>query len=201
MLADVLVLLLLRRRWQAGAMLLLLLLLGPLVAYQALPALQERVAATRYDLEQFEYGHDINDYSFSKRLAAWQTARVVARQHPWLGVGAADAYDAMMTQYAWQPYGLRPANWIMIHNQYLHFLVSSGLLGLFVWLLVLLGPLAQPTLRRNPYVYHFLLIQSLAMLVDSLLEVQTSFNLFVFFYGFLLVAQERRDQEAARISG
>jgi O-antigen ligase len=34
------------------------------------------------------------------------------------------------------------------------------------------------------------------MLVDSLLELQIGFNLFVFLYSFLLVAGERRSQQA-----
>jgi O-antigen ligase len=74
--------------------------------------------------------------------------------------------------------------------------VGSGILGLFFWLLVLLGPLAQPALRKNPYVIHFLAVMGTGMLVDSLLELQIGFNLFVFLYSFLLVAGERRSQQA-----
>lgn len=192
LLLEALLLLLIRRRVWLGGLLLLALVVVPWVAYQSLESVRQRVEATSYDIEQFQRNNDINEYSLSRRLAAWQTALVVARQHLALGVGPADTYHAMMEQYDWQNYGLRPENRVMIHNQYLHQLVSGGVLGLGLWLLVLFGPLTQPGLRRNPYVYRFVLLQGLAMSVDSLLELQTSFNLFVFLYGFLLVTTERR---------
>lgn len=188
-------LLLSRRRWALGLLLLVGLGAAPFLAYYTVPSVPRQLISSQYDVEQFYQQQDINNYSLAKRLAAWHTAVVVAQTHPWLGVGTADATDAMMAQYSWRSYGLEPRNWIMIHNQYLHFLVTGGLLGMSLWLLVLLAPLAQPCLRRNAYVYNFLLIQGVSMLVDSLLEVQTSFNLFVFCYGFLLVATERRSTE------
>ncbi|GGG29399.1 O-antigen ligase family protein [Hymenobacter glacieicola] len=195
LLIDALLLLLVRKRWWLGVALLVSLVAGPWLAYQSLESVRQRVEATSYDIEQFERNNDINEYSWSRRLAAWQTATIVARQHPWLGVGPADAYQAMMQQYDWQDHGLRPENRVMIHNQYLHQLVGGGIVGLVLWLLVLFGPLVQPAQRRNPYVYRFLLLQALAMAVDSLLELQTSFNLFVFLYGFLIVTTERRSYQ------
>lgn len=192
LLLDTFLALIVRRRLWLGLVLLLGLTLGPWAAYQSLESVRQRVESTIYDIQQFQLQHDINEYSLSRRLAAWQTASVVARQHPWLGVGPADAYRAMMEQYSWQSYGLRPENRVMIHNQYLHQLVGGGLVGLSLWLFVLFGPLMQPAQRRNPYVYRFLLLQALAMMVDSLLELQTSYNLFVFLYGFLVVATERQ---------
>ncbi|GAB3233830.1 hypothetical protein GCM10027346_22240 [Hymenobacter seoulensis] len=192
LLLDALLALIVRRRFWLGLGLLLSLVLVPWAAYHSLESVRQRLEATQYDLEQFERDHDINQFSLSKRLAAWQTATVVAQQHPWLGVGPADASRAMMEQYAWRSYGLEPKNRVMIHNQYLHQWVASGIVGLVLWLLVLFGPLAQPAQWRNAYVYRFLLIQALAMTVDSLLELQTSFNLFVFLYGFLVVATERQ---------
>ena len=189
-----------KRRFLIGLALVLVLAIVPWLAYQYLDSVHQRVWSTRFDIDEFRMGHDLNDLSLAKRLAAWETVRAIAGNHPWLGVGDADAYDAMMEQYAYQDFGIRPENRAMIHNQYLHYLVSGGITGLFLWLLVLLGPLAQPSQRRNPYVWHFLLILGTAMLVDSLLEIQIGFNLFVFLYGFLVVATERRSQHKALAS-
>ncbi|MBC6612068.1 O-antigen ligase family protein [Hymenobacter sp. BT507] len=187
-----------RRWWKLGVVLLVLLVAAPVAAYYTIPSVSRQIADSQYDIEQFDWKEDINNYSLAKRLAAWHTATAVARNNPWLGVGAADATDEMMMQYSLHSFGLLPINRVMVHNQYLHFLLSGGFLGLALWLLVLLGPLAQPALRRNPYVYNFLLIQGAAMLVDSLLEIQISFNLFVFCYGFLLVATERQSADLTK---
>ena len=186
-----------RRRWWLGAGLLLLLAAAPWLAYQTLAPVRERVNSTLYDVSQYEQGHDINELSLSRRLVAWQSALTVARQNPVLGVGPADAEAAMMRQYDWRDFGMKRQNRVMIHNQYLHFLVGGGLLGLGLWLLLLLGPLTQPAARHNPYIRSFLLVMATAMLVDSLLEVQIGYNLFVFGYGFLVVAAERHRQLAS----
>ena len=197
LLIDSLVLVVAYRRFLLGAILLAILLIGAWAATTYLTSIRYRIQATTYDIEQFFTAQDINDYSLARRLAAWETARVVATFQPWAGVGLADVRAAMMRQYEWRDYGLAPANRVMIHNQYLHYLVGGGIIGLFLWLLVLLGPLAQPVLRRNPYLIHFLVVMGTGMLVDSLLELQIGFNLFVFLYGFLVVAEERRGHEAA----
>ena len=191
LLADALRLLARRRYRLPGLALLLLLALAPWVAYRTLDSVQQRVGATRWDIDQFRQGHDINDYSLARRLAAWETAGRIIRRHPLIGVGPADAEAAMMAGYDRHGYGLRPENRVMIHNQYLHYLVSSGIVGLGLWLALLLGPLLKPSARRNPYIWHFLLVLGTGMLVDSVLELQIGFNLFVFGYGFLVVADER----------
>ncbi|WP_324675590.1 O-antigen ligase family protein [Hymenobacter sp. GOD-10R] len=197
LLFDAVVLIVARRQflWGLGALIMFAVL--PWLAYKTLEPIQARVNGTYYDLEQFSLNHDINNFSLSKRLAAWQTAQAVVAQHPWFGVGLADTEPAMMEEYRWRDFGLQPVNWVMVHNQYLHYLLGAGIVGLFVWLLVLLGPLAQPRVRRNPYVIHFLLILCVAMLVDSLLQLQIGFNLFVFLYGFLVVNAERQAQQKA----
>jgi O-antigen ligase len=191
--------LLLRRRLLLGLGVLFLVICGPWLAYNTLEPVHQRLNATLWDVQQIQLGHDINEYSLSRRIAAWQNAITLAKEHPWLGVGPADAYQAMMDQYTWTDFGLRPENRVMVHNQYLHQLLGGGIVGLSLWLLVLFGPFMQPALRRNPYVYHFLLMEATAMLVDSLLELQIGFNLFVFFYGFIVVAAERRVSQAAEL--
>lgn len=164
------------------------------VAYYALPSMQQRFRATKYDVEQFYYGHDINQFSLARRLAALQNAAVLVAEHPWLGVAPADVRQAMDEQFSWQTHGLEKQNRVMVHNQYVHYLVGAGVLGLLVWIWLLITPLVQPGLRRNPYVRYFLLIFAAAALADSLLELQIGFNLFVFLYGFVVVAAERRRQ-------
>jgi len=194
LLLDGVLLILAQRKFLWGLAVLATFVALPWIAYNTLEPVRARLNGTYYDLEQFRLDRDINDFSLSKRLAAWETAQTIITQHPLFGVGLADAEVAMMEQYHWRDFGLRPANRVMVHNQYLHYLLGGGIVGLFVWLLVLLGPLAQPRVRRNPYVIHFLLILGVAMFVDSLLQLQIGFNLFVFLYGFLVVNAERQIQ-------
>nr|WP_262907908.1 O-antigen ligase family protein [Hymenobacter sp. 15J16-1T3B] len=163
-------------------------------AYVSLPSVQKRIGATLYDINEYNAGRDINQLSISRRLAALHNAQVLVAEHPWLGVAPADVRQAMDEQFSWQTYGLTQENRVMIHNQYVHYLVGAGVAGLLLWLWVLITPLVQPGLRQNPYVRAYLLIFAAAALADSLLEMQIGFNLFVFLYGFLVVAADRHRQ-------
>ncbi|MCA8830355.1 O-antigen ligase family protein [Hymenobacter pini] len=182
--------LLLKRHVAAGIVLLAALALVPWAAYRTLSSVQERVSATLYDIEQYTQGHDINEYSLAQRLAAVETAGAIIRQHWLIGVGPADAYAAMQDQYRWQNFGLRPENRVNVHNQYLSTLVGSGVVGLVLWLGLLLGPLARRATRRNPAAWVFVGTQAVAMLVVDILSLQISLNLFIFGYGFVVVAAE-----------
>ena len=182
--------LLARKRVAVGLGLLLVLGLGPWAAYHTLPSVQQRVDSTVWDVQQFTLGHDINDYSLARRLAAIETARAIVAQHWLLGVGPADTRAAMMSQYGWQDFGLRPANRVEVHNQYLLALLGSGVAGLALLLALLCWPLTRPWARRNPCLGIFILVQATAMLVDAVLDLQIGLNLFVFGYGFLVVAGE-----------
>jgi O-antigen ligase len=185
-------LLLARRRWAVGLSLLLLLALGPWLAYKALESVRQRVGATVWDVQQYTLGHDINNYSLARRLAAIETASRIVGQHWLLGVGPADTHDALQAQYRWHDFGLKPANRVEVHNQYLEALLGGGVVGLGLWLAVLLWPLIRPRLRRNPYIVFFIVTQATVMMTADMLSLQIGLNLFVFGYGFLVVAGERQ---------
>ena len=193
--------LLLHRRLALGLGLILLLGLGPWAGYHTLESVRQRVDSSVWDVQQFTLGHDINDYSLARRLAAIETARAIVGRHWLLGVGPADTRAALMDQYAWKDFGLRPANRVEVHNQYLQVLLGGGVLGLGLWLAVLLWPLAQPKTRHRPAIGFFILLQGTAMLVDSVLDLQIGLNFFVFGYGFLVVAAEAVQDQQSVVTG
>ncbi|HEX8326259.1 MAG TPA: O-antigen ligase family protein [Hymenobacter sp.] len=189
--------LLTRRHVALGLGVLLLLAAAPRLAYQALPSVRERVGATVWDVQQFQLRHDINNYSLARRLAAAETAGYVISENWLVGVGPADTHAAMKRQYAWRDYGLSLKNRVEVHNQYLEALMGGGLIGLGIWLAVLLWPLTKAWARRNPAICFFILTQATVMMVADMLSLQIGLNLFVFGYGFLVVAGEEANKRAS----
>ncbi len=169
------------------------LALAPWLAYHSLESVRKRVDSTVWDVQKYTLGQDMNDYSLARRLTAIETAGAVISQHWLLGVAPADTHAAMQAQYAWRDFGLRPANRIEVHNQYLEALMGGGVLGLGLLLALLFWPLLQPGPRRSPAIAFFLIAQATAMLVVDSLSLQIGLNLLVFGYGFLIVAQEREE--------
>ena len=130
-------------------------------------------------------------------LSAWQPSKrpgPIVGQHWLLGVAPADTHAAMQAQYQWKDFGLRPANRVDVHNQYLEALLGGGVVGLGLWLAVLFGPLFHAATRRDPAVLFFIVVQATVMLTADMLSLQIGLNLFIFGYGFLVVAQEREGQ-------
>ncbi|MBU6121695.1 O-antigen ligase family protein [Hymenobacter siberiensis] len=191
-LLAVVVRLLMRRNLVLGLALLVLLMVGPWAAYRGLESVRKRVDSSLWDVRQFTNEHDINETSLSRRLVAIETARQVIAQHWLVGVAPADARAAMMHQYDWQGFGLRTENRIEVHNQFLQAMVGGGVLGLTLLLALMFWPLTRPWARRQPAIGLFLLVQAASMLVDAPLDLQLGLNLFVFGYGFLIVAGERQ---------
>jgi O-antigen ligase len=120
-----------------------------------------------------------------------EAAMVVIRQH-WLlgGVGLADTHAAITAQYSCNDFGLRLANRVDVHNQYLETLLGGGLVGLALWLAVLFWPLTKVWARRAPYLYFFIITHATLMLGADILSLQIGLNFFVFSYGFLILAGE-----------
>lgn len=130
-----------RQRWQGGALLvtggaLIGLLLAIGIAFNRVPAsIVERITSSG---EDFTFGDvrgvDINDanYAVLERLAHWQAALDMARDHLWLGVGFGN-YEPAYPQYElinW-PYPLGHA-----HNYYLNLLAETGVLGLAAYVVL-----------------------------------------------------------------
>lgn len=187
--------LLARRHVALGLGLLGLLALGPWLAYHTLDSVHERTGATIYDAQQFIEGRDLNDFSLSQRLTAIEASTLIIRQHWLLGIGQADTHAAMIAQYSWNDLGMRPTNRVDVHNQYLETLLGGGVVGLALWLALLFWPLTKAWARRDLYLCVFIIIQATLMLGVDILSLQVGLNLFVFGYGFLVVAGEARHHQ------
>jgi O-antigen ligase len=120
-----------RQRWLGiGLLVLAALLLWGGLTFNLLPtAIAERITNFREDVTFGDArGVDINDanYAVIERLAHWQAALDMVRDHFWLGVGFGN-YEPAYHNYAlinW-PFPLGHA-----HNYYLNLLAETGVLGL-----------------------------------------------------------------------
>lgn len=123
------------RRMRVGVMLVVLALLVGLQVLQSgiLPdAMIEQLRSMTEFFQSFDVrGADINpdSYSVIERLAHWQTAVNMARDHPWLGVGFGN-YAAAYPDYAFPNWPLALGH---AHNYYLNVLAEVGVLGLLAY--------------------------------------------------------------------
>ncbi len=137
-----------RRRWHGVWLLLAAAVLGGGLLLAAVqfnllsPTVLDRLTGFQDDLVVGDVrGEDINDtnYAVLERLAFWQAALGMARDHLWLGVGFGN-YEPAYADYAllnW-PNPLGHA-----HNFYLNMLAETGVIGLGAYLLFWTAVFAQ----------------------------------------------------------
>ena len=181
-----------QKQYLIGGVLLILLVTAPVVAYLSLESVQLRVENTRTDISRYINHENINYYSISQRLAAWETAFSIVKRNWLVGVGPADIKLEMERQYDIKDFGLSKPNQVMIHNQYLHILVGSGIIGLSLFLYMLGYPFMRLIRQKDFCGTVFLSIMGSAMLVDSFFELQRGLHLFAFFYMLLIIMREQQ---------
>ncbi|QMU30311.1 O-antigen ligase family protein [Adhaeribacter radiodurans] len=182
------------KQYVLGSALLATIILIPVGAYFTLESVRLRVANTQSDVERYLHNQDINYYSISQRLAAWETALTLVRRNWLLGVAPADVKVELDRQYAVKDFGLKKENQIGLHNQYLNFLVSMGVGGLILLLYTFLYPVIKFNWQQNQESIAFLIIIATAMLVESFFQRQLGLNTFVFFYCLFFTNKESKNQ-------
>lgn len=90
--------------------------------------LQKMVYSLLYEYEKYRVMQDLSNSSMGERLLLWDNAWHVFTEHPLLGVGTGNVYDACHARLdaIQSPMAQSDKN---LHNQYLSFLVAFGLLG------------------------------------------------------------------------
>ncbi|MFH1161339.1 MAG: O-antigen ligase family protein [bacterium] len=115
------------------------------------------------------------------RVLIWESSFRIIREHPLFGVGTGDVKDALLKEYADKQFSGAIKLRLDAHNQYLQTFISLGLIGFIPLMLMLILP-AVSAFRREDYIYFFfLLLFSLNILVESMLENQAGVVFYAFF--------------------
>ena len=151
------------------------------------PSLNNRLANTQKDINQYTEGKELNHYSISMRLESYKTAWKVYKKSPLLGVGPADIVPEMEKQYEADKSPLTEENRKLPHNQFLQTLTSLGIPGF----LLLLALFIYPFYKRRAFFSQnnfqllflaFLVICFFSFQAESVLERQLGVTFFSFFY-------------------
>lgn len=120
------------------------------------------------------------------RLAAWPCGWEVFKKNPILGVGLGDKKDELEKVYASRKFQFAISTGKNVHNNYLDILMSTGIVGLLVFLL---GWAILPMLRiiknRDELGFLILLTFLLAMITENYFDRSLGVMLFAFFVPFL----------------
>ncbi len=114
------------------------------------------------------------------RLAKWKSSLQVFATAPVLGVSNGDYKERLVDQYKANGFMYSAQERYASHNQYLYTMVSNGIAGLFLLMMLLVTPLLLHTASRE--YFPFLVLIGVFFLTEDLLARQQGIVFFVFFY-------------------
>lgn len=158
--------------------------------YLEMNGLSVRLHKIIWEYDSYINGGDINGHSVLMRWEYWKTAFRIIKSNFFLGVGTGDVQDAFNQQYIENNTILSENYRLRAHNQYITYMVTTGIVG-FLWLLVVLFyPIIKTKAYKNYLYLTFFSITCLSMLTEDTLETIVGINFFVFFNSLFLLKKE-----------
>lgn len=136
------------------------------------PTLQNKVIITRIDATKLELAEAANSFSVTGRVYSYQVAWAVIRGHPLAGVSRVKLADAVADEYSYMFPAIKPAHYLLPHNQFIFNTAAYGTVGLLVFLVGFYYPLGEGLRTRNILQLLLYLVVSLSFLVEYTLETQ-----------------------------
>ena len=143
-------------------------------------------------IDNYMRGGNPSGHSITQRIEYFKTGLKIFIKNPVLGVGAGDVPVEFIKQYERDNTILDAEYRNRAHNQYLTFLISSGILGFVFIMLSLFIPILKHTVNINYLFIIFLAIALLSMFTEDTLETSAGVSFFAYFYSLFLFGNGER---------
>lgn len=136
-----------------------------------------------YEIRNQLSDKDPNGKSLLMRLIYLKLGWQITKENFPFGVGSGDVQDAFNAKYESNSQGLNKEFWNRAHNQYLTVLISSGIIGFILFLLIWFS-IIHHSFKTNQQLYTILTVVVLSsFLSEDTLESQTGVTIAAFLIG------------------
>lgn len=155
--------------------------------------LMPRLHSLRFELN---YAQNPNGHSLLQRFEYWKAGLVLAKSNWLFGVGSGDVQDEFNLHYDQSNSPLTEENRRRAHNQFLTFWISYGIIGFFMFL-VLLVRFVQFNLQQKSILgLLFISIAIASFFMEDTLETQTGVTFFALFFGLFITPSHQKSKAA-----
>ncbi|HSZ33726.1 MAG TPA: O-antigen ligase family protein [Puia sp.] len=124
--------------------------------------------------------------SMNGRLDRWKVAADLIKKSPFLGTGSGSEIPLLRESYferkMYGPYIFS----LNAHNQYLSFLITSGVVGLLIYLGTLGWGLRHSIRNKDVLLFSFIVLTIIVSFSEDLLDVNKGIFFYAFFYSFFI---------------
>lgn len=168
-----------KRKLLEVALILFTFIIGSIIVGKLFPKTLNRFyGVTQID---FQYDNQKNENHFNEnydqtkwnstntRVAIWKCAIEVWENHPLFGTGVGDVKEDLKTKYEEKKFWYALITEKNVHNQYLHVLVSMGIVGLIVFLVVFfIYPIRKFVKEKQFFAISVYLLMALCFLTENM---------------------------------
>ena len=177
-----------KKIWLAAVLLVLMIAL-PILSYVTLPSIKMRTHEVVYELQSYHLNQDPNGKSIAQRFVYWNIAWDIFKTAPLMGIGTGDVADAFNSYYLAHPNLLQQQYQHRAHNQWLTILLTFGILGLLLFMLVVFYPLFYNRKYLDYFYIVFFIAFALSLLTEDTLETQAGVTFYALFNCLFLFAK------------
>ena len=177
-----------KKIWLAAVLLLLMVAL-PIIFYKTLPNIKMRTHEVVYEWQSYQLHQDPNGKSIAQRFVYWNIAWDIFKTAPLIGIGTGDVADAFNSYYLAHPNLLQQQYQHRAHNQWLTILLTFGILGMLLFMLVVFYPLFYKRKYLDYFYIVFFIAFALSLLTEDTLETQAGVTFYALFNCLFLFAK------------
>ncbi|MEO8943985.1 MAG: O-antigen ligase family protein [Ginsengibacter sp.] len=131
------------------------------------------------------------DFSES-RMKRWEMEIGIIKQSPVIGYGNGSEKYLLKENYFKNKYYKSYLLELNAHNQYLSFLINSGIIGLLVYLSVLYYGFSIAIKQKYFILFSFLILITIVSMAENILDVNKGVFFYSFFYSLLIIPDQKR---------
>lgn len=156
------------------------------------PSVRLKIEDTRKDILIYRTNAYSNHASISKRIISFEAAISVWRDNKIFGCGIGDIKDNTDSFFRSRKNEVDVP--ILPHNQFLFFMAATGLIGLFLFVMLFYYPFFSKEIINTKSFKGYFIIISLAFMTEPMLETQLGVAVVMIFYSLELIAAKENSK-------
>lgn len=128
------------------------------------------------------------------RLSRWEISAELIKKSPIIGYGAGSEIGLLQDQYFARKYYRSYLNRLNAHNEYLSFLIKSGIWGLAVYLAILVYGFKIAIRKKDIVFFSFMMLLAIVSLSENILDVDKGVMFYSFFFAYFVFVAEQKEK-------
>ena len=149
--------------------------------------IRKRIYEAFWEIHSYTNGDNPNGHSITQRLEFLACAKKVADTYPWIGAGAFAQTE--MFKFYEQDKILQQTNWNLPHNQYMLMCVTTGYLGLAIFILCFVGMIVFSRKKWNALTISWFITTLISFLSEDTMNTLAGTAFCAYLGGIILFTQ------------